>query len=316
MSAPVCVIYNPTSGRGRGARRLDALRRGLGDRATFRPTSGPGEAETLARQAAEEGFAIVAAAGGDGTAHEVANGLMEAARPEVALAVLPVGSANDYAHSLGLVADWWRRPDPTVIRRPVDVGRARCGERQRYFINGLGLGFNGAVTLESRRIRRLRGLALYGLAFLRTLLFHFRHPRMTIQYDDEPPHTMPTLLLSLALGQREGNFTVAPEALLDDGLFDYVQAGALSRRELLSFLPGMVTGRLRSDHPQVRMGRCRLVRVHSEAPLTVHVDGEFLCRPEEGQRDLEVDLLPHALTVFARLPGMAGPPSPVRADSV
>ncbi len=79
-SLDTCVIYNPTSGRGRSARRLTGLRQAWADRASFWPTTAPGQAEELALRAAHEGFATVVAAGGDGTVHEVANGLLRSER--------------------------------------------------------------------------------------------------------------------------------------------------------------------------------------------------------------------------------------------
>ena len=124
-AATICVIFNPTAGRGRARPRLERLKRCLGARAEFRPTQWAGHAEHLALEAAQEGFAFVAAAGGDGTAHEVANGILRAGRPEVTLAVFPIGSANDYAHSLGLDADWWLDGDSGVNACHVDVGKAR-----------------------------------------------------------------------------------------------------------------------------------------------------------------------------------------------
>jgi diacylglycerol kinase family enzyme len=298
-TADVCVICNPSAGRGRARQRLLRFRRVLGARVELRPTRRPGHAEELALQAAREGFATVVAAGGDGTVHEVANGLVRAGPTTANLAVLPIGSANDYAVALGLDADWWMRPDAAVGPGRVDVGVARSGGQSRYFVNGLGLGFNGAVTREARRIRGLQGVPLYGVALLQALCFHFTHPMMTVRLDDDPPRTGPTLALSLALGRREGNFVVAPDARLDDGLFDYVHAGALTRRSLLGFVPGLITGRL-PTHPAVARGRCRRATLHSEAPLTVHLDGEFFCLEEDGLHDLEVELLPGALGVFRR----------------
>jgi diacylglycerol kinase family enzyme len=301
MSQPeMCVIYNPASGRGRASRRLAALRRAWEARAAFWPTAAPGQAEELAGQAARAGFATVAAAGGDGTVHEVANGLLRADRPDVALAVLPSGSANDYAYSLGLDPDWWRQPEGVASRR-VDVGVVRAAGRSRYFVNGLGLGFNGLVTREARRIHRLQGLALYGLALLRTLSFHYALIPLSIQLDDEPERAEPTLALSLALGQREGDFVVAPQAVLDDGLFDYIHVGPCRRRELLPLLPGLFLGRgLPSGRPRIWQGRCRRVRLRAASALTVHTDGELFCVAEEDVRELEVDLLPGALCVLAK----------------
>lgn len=301
MRHEVCVIYNPASGKGRGRSRLERLRRALRDRADFRPTRSPGDGEALALHAATDGFTTIVAAGGDGTVHEVANGLLRAERLDVALAVVPVGSANDYAYSLGLDAAWWQRRDPAVAVRHVDVGVVRSGSRSRYFVNGLGLGFNGAVTLESRRIKRLQGIALYGLAVVRALLFHFCSPLMRLRLDDEPERAGPTLALTLALGQREGNFVVAPGARLDDGFFDYLHVGRLTRWQAVRLFPALVCGRLPADHPGLRTGRCRRVALTSETPLIVHVDGEFFSRPHDDVRDLEIELLPGRLRVYNKL---------------
>jgi diacylglycerol kinase family enzyme len=299
MRASVCVIYNPTAGKGRGGQRLHKLRRVLGARAAFWPTAHAGHAEELGLRATNDGFPIVAAAGGDGTAHEVANGILRARRPDVTFAVLPIGSANDYTYSLGLDSEWWLRADPRIEARPVDVGIVRATDRSRYFINGLGLGFNGAVTLQSRRIKRLQGLALYGLALFRALCFDFARPRMTVRLDADE-RTTPTLALSLAIGQREGNFVVAPDAVLDDGWFDYIHAGPLTRFDLLGFVPGLVVGRLPRNHPHAWLGRCRSAEVVSETPLTVHTDGEFFCLPQDDCRQISVELLPRRLRVFSR----------------
>lgn len=295
--AEMCVILNPTSGRGRAPRRVERLRRGLAGRAEFRVTTAAGHAEELALAAARVGFPVVAAAGGDGTLHEVANGLLRAGRPETALAVIPIGSANDYADSLGQDAEAWLRRAAVVTERRVDVGlvRSACG-RERFFINGLGLGFNGAVTMESRRVRGLQGVLLYTVALLRALCYRYTFPRMTVTLDGAR-RDLPTLAFSAALGRREGNFTLAPEAVLDDGLFDYLHAGPIGRLELLRYVPGMITGQL-PTHPQLFRGRCREVKLSSEAPVPVHLDGEMFCVPKDGVRDLEVRLLPGALRVL------------------
>src|SRR5438105_4214159 len=142
-SADLCVIFNPTAGRQRARRRVELLRRSWGTHADFWPTEGPGHAETLAYQAAQAGFRIVAAAGGDGTVHEVANGLLRAARPEVQFAVVPIGSANDYAFSLGPEGDALNGAQ-TTAERTVDVGLVSDEHgRQRHFVCCLGLGLNG-----------------------------------------------------------------------------------------------------------------------------------------------------------------------------
>jgi diacylglycerol kinase family enzyme len=294
MSKDMCVIFNPRSGRGRAARRFEALRQSWASRAAFWPTDQAGHAEDLARKAVQEGFRTVVAAGGDGTVHEVANGLLAAGTCDAAFAVLPIGSANDYAHSLA-----YGQGDGQVGgERCVDVAMASSSSgRRRYFVNCLGLGFNGKVTLEARRIKRLQGVALYGLATLRALWYHYECPPLSVTIDDQPAATMPTLMLSVLLGRREGGFVMAPEAKLDDGLLDYVHAGALSRWEVVRLLPRLALAGPPQNYPKVQMGRCRSFVVQSPVPLIVHLDGEFFAQPQDQIHDMEIRLLPRALRV-------------------
>ena len=94
---------------------------------------------------------------------------------------------------------------------------------------------------------------------------------------------------------------MAPEARLDDGWLDYIHSGALSRWEIVRLLPRVAICGPPTNNPKIRLGRCRRVRLHSAAPLIVHVDGEFFCRPEDNLRDLEIDILPAALRVRTTL---------------
>src|SRR5262249_47418388 len=174
--------------------------------------------------------------------------------------------------------------DPAVRVRQVDVGLVRdAAGRERFFVNSLGLGLNGAVTLESRRIRRLQGLALYGLATLRALWYHHACPMMTFRIDGEDWQA-PTLLVSVGIGKRGGGFVPAPKAEVDDGFFEFLHAGKLSRWEVLRFLPRVAWKGPPTDHPKVRIGRCRVLSLQSTTTLTVHLDGEFFCQPEDAVR--------------------------------
>ena len=76
--------------------------------------------------------------------------------------------------------------------------------------------------------------------------------------------------------------------------------GGVTRRQLLGYVPRMISGRMPTDDPKIRAGRCRRVAVRSEAPLVAHTDGEFFCRPEDGVRELETHILPGALRVRGR----------------
>ncbi|HEX4610217.1 MAG TPA: diacylglycerol kinase family protein [Urbifossiella sp.] len=306
MRPDTCVIYNPAAGRGRAERLLKEFLANPGVHGELRPTAAPGHAEELAREAAEQGFARVVAAGGDGTVHEVANGLIRSGRRDVVFSTWPVGSANDYAYSLGLTA-WWakRAAAPPTGTLDVDVARITAGGRERYTVNSAGVGFNGMVTIEARKIRYLRGMPLYTLAFLRAMVRHFATPRMRIRFDGGEV-AAPTLALTLGLAQREGGFPITPAADLTDGRLDYMHATRLRRWHLVRYLPAMATGNLPENHPLIRLGRAARVEVESESPLCVHADGEFICTPRDGVKELAVEVVPRRLRVEVYPPALYG----------
>lgn len=295
-----CVIVNPAAGRGQARRLIARLARREPVIAIWQ-TGDRGHAVGLAEQAVAAGYKTIIAAGGDGTVHEAANGLLRSGRTDVTLGVWPIGSANDYAFALGVKGDWPLKPRlrNRLSALPVDVGRVTAGGRVRYFINGLGIGFNGAVTYEAQRIHGLRGVALYGLAFLKAVVRHFDSPSTMISIDGKG-RQMRTLAFSVNIGKREGNFVVTPRAVLDDGFFDYVHAGPMSRWHALTMLPRLAIGNLPPDHPMIRQGRCREVRIRSEVPLWIHTDGELFAQPADKVTEVTIELLPSALRVLRR----------------
>jgi diacylglycerol kinase family enzyme len=298
------VIFNPHAGKKRALRRLRTLQAQLPGELKLWPTSHAGHAEQLALEAAQQGHELIVAAGGDGTVHETANGLLRSGRADVSLAILPLGSANDYFYSV-------QKETPVHDHGAglrVDVGLARePGGKDRYFLCCLGLGFNGMVTREARKIRGLQGIPLYGLATLRALWYHFAHPRLTVTLDEGPAITAPTLMLSLMIGNREGGFLLGPRASLTDGLFDVVLAKQLTRLQVLGLLPRLALSGTPESYPEVVQGRCRRVRLLSDEALIIHLDGEFFCVPEDGVREMDIELLPGRLRVFCQLPAAIPP---------
>ena len=308
-----CVIFNPAAGRGRAKQLIASAVNRIGG-CDLRPTSRPDHAEELARIAAEDGFARIVAAGGDGTVHEVANGVLRSGNRDVVFTTWPLGSMNDYAFALGLDRWWRERRGPEELTSTLaDVGVMRAGDRERFFVNGCGFGFNGMVTLESRRIRSLRGLPLYAAAFARAGWFDFRCPVTTVRIDGTES-VSPMLALSVNLAQREGGFPVTPTARIDDGLFDFFHARAVSRWHLVRYFPALVAGTLPADHPRFGFGRCSRVSVNCGEPLCVHTDGELFCVPADGSTDFAVEILPQRLRVevcpryHARTTAADGPP--------
>jgi len=298
---PLKVILNPVAGRGYAAKVEPEVRRLLAAEGLdfdLVRTAGPWHAAELAEQAVAEGFETVVAVGGDGTTHEVVNGLMPAAGEGVAgtLGIVPAGSGSDFAHTVGVPSDW-REACRRLARgrvRVVDVGQVTLdGRSTRYFDNTVGVGFDGVVTEQARRVKRLRGIALYLPVVLKTVFLYYKAPQVTIEYDDEST-TLSALMICIANGPREGgSFLVAPEARPDDGLFDLCIAGEVGRLAMLGLVPRFMKG-THVGHDAVTMAQARWVVISSSDELVAHADGEMLCTA--GHR-LEFEILPQRLRV-------------------
>lgn len=290
------IIVNPYSGRWKGQRSVPSVEAALREAGVDYDlvcTAGPDQAIELAREAALGGYRPVVAAGGDGTIGEVVNGLMQAAGDQVAgpLAIIPLGSANDFIQTLGTPADI--QGACQLLRtggvRTIDVGRVN----ERYFINDVGVGFEPQVTLESRKIKWLRGTLIYLVAVLRAV----RDPiqaHMTIEWDDGQRVSRPILLVSVANGRCTGGFWLTPHAELDDGELDFIFADALSRLQILRFLPEVMR-KTHLDKEPVTYGRTRHIVITSDDPLPVVADGEIMTT--EAHR-LEIEVLPGRMQVL------------------
>ena len=272
------VILNPTAGRGEAGRLADevsATLQALGVAHDVTLTRAVGDGATLAEQAKRDGCATVIAVGGDGTVSEVVNGLMRAAGDGVGgtLGIIPIGTGNDFIKMLDVPLDW-RQACAKIAAgqtRRVDVGRVN----DRFTTNGVGIGFDTLVGIESRKITWARGTAVYVIGLARTLLLTYRTPRVHIELDGEPIEQDITLI-SIANGRcYGGGFWVCPNAVVDDGLFDVCLARGLNRLQILSLVPQVMKG-THVDKPPVRMARARKVVVTSDESLPVHLDGEIL----------------------------------------
>lgn len=263
-----------------------------------------GEAVELARDAGRDGCEAVIAIGGDGTVHEVANGLMALPgdrRP--AMAILPAGSGNDFAFALGITKD-----APTLVAalrsgatRAVDVGAVRSADgRSRYFVNNVGLLLEGLVNLASHELTWPRGSGLYLRAFIQTLLQ--RPPTAQLKWRlDGIESARGAANLSIGNGPRTGGrFLLFPDASIDDGRLDYVLARPMNRARLAWEVLQSMRGKRRESDAIVR-GQFATTSLQSDAPLAAHVDGEPWLRPDEGVFAVKIEVHPGALRVISRV---------------
>lgn len=254
-------------------------------------TSAPLEALEIARHEAPR-FDAVVAAGGDGTVHEVANGLLEAASG-TALGVLPLGSGDDFNKLL-------QAGDPIArlargATRQLDAGCIDSESGRRYFVNGMDLGFGAHGARNVRRVPAvLTGFGAYLGALALTLL---RYPRLRLrlQLDDAPPQAIQTAMTAVMNGTTfGGRFKVCPAADPADGLLDVLVVDPIGRVAILALVPRILRGS-HAGHRSLRLLQAKRVAIESEAPLLVEADGEIAF---ENARRLRIQLLPGALRVM------------------
>jgi diacylglycerol kinase (ATP) len=274
------IIRNPVAGRGRASREWPLISQKFSDFEEI-VTSRPGEATAIAEKATHR---IVIACGGDGTVHEVVNGLMRGGA-RAALGVIPVGSGDDFAKMLV-------RGTTTAV----DIGKITADGEIRYFANGMDIGFGAHGARNSTLAPGfLTGFGIYFAALVMTLV---RYPLLNVRVaiDDEPARDVTTVMAAVMNGTTfGGSFRVCPEARIDDGLLDVLLVDALGRMEILGLVPKIMRGSHAGDS-RLKLLKAKRVRIESEAPLLVEADGEIAF---EAARRLEIELLPGALRVLA-----------------
>ncbi len=297
----VKVILNPVAGQGYGAKAEPELRQLLqatGLTFDLALTERPWHAAELAERAALDGYGTVVAVGGDGTVNEVVNGLLaaEAAGTTAVLGVIPAGRGSDFASNAGVPSDMagaCRRLTGTETRR-IDLGRLTVDDQPpRYFANILGVGFDAIVTVEARKVKVLRGLAVYLVSVLRTVLLYPHGPQVTLDYDGQQMD-LEALMICAGNGGREGGgFFVTPEAKLDDGVLDLCIVRQVSQLEMLRVIPLFIKG-THTKHWAVTMAKAKRLTLSSDDAMVLHIDGEVL---STAAHRITCELLPQRLSL-------------------
>jgi diacylglycerol kinase (ATP) len=297
------LILNPNANLGRAFHAAADLRTLVDEfgGADWTGTVYPTHATELALQAAEAGYELVIAAGGDGTVHEVLNGLMQVpAESRPRLGVIPLGSGNDFSHAIGLDS----RP-PFAVRqiftgqpKQIDVGKMVDGRGQcEYWDNAIGIGFDTIVTIRSRNIPVVRGFLIYLIAVIQTILLDHDAPRITFRSDLEEWEEEMLLLVMCNGGREGGGFMVSPQARPDDGIFHYAGIRRVSRLMMFRLVPEVMKG-THGRFRQTRLGEFHKLELHADRPLYIHTDGEIYSGFGMDVRNLSLEILPGAIEVM------------------
>ena len=280
------VILNPAA-RGEKAQRKRSQVEQLAGSSLVHATTRTGEAETCARRAAREGYRKVVAAGGDGTIHEVVNGIVGS---ESALGVLPLGTMNVFANEIGLPTNdldlCWRIIQGEHTRQ-VDLPLAN----ERSFVQLGGVGLDAQVLKEtSNAFRRNFGPVSYLIGAAQ--IAARRPPHLSIESENASINEGSFVLIGN--GRLYGGpFPFFKHAAIDDGLFDVVVFKRLGYLEIIKYLQDVVfSSEIRT--PEVEYFQTRHLRVSSEEEVPVELDGELV-----GNCPVDFALRDRALRVLA-----------------
>ena len=298
-------VVNPAARGGAGGKLWPALgaearRLGLGDEHVF--TEGRGHATTLVREALARGVERIVAVGGDGTSNEVVNGFFaEDGAPlgdAAALGLLAIGTGRDTIRTYGIS----KKPKRALqvladgATRRVDVGRASYateggGSGSRMFLNVGSCGLTGAVAERAMRTsNRFGGTACFLYATVTTFVA-WKNRRFHVELDGEARDQVANNVIVANGRSFGGGIQIAPQAEPDDGLFDVLIWGDVSKLDLALNLPKLYRG-THIGHPKLDLGRRRVVLVEPETPMPIELDGEL-----PGLTPVRFEVVPAALTL-------------------
>jgi diacylglycerol kinase (ATP) len=293
------AIVNPAAGGGRSAKlagpALHSLRE-KGLKIDVVASTGPGHAVELAREAYGQGYRRFIAVGGDGTAHEILNGVYDraAGKDRVALGFLPLGTGNSF------LRDFTKEGAQASLQallegrtRSVDLLRLTHGRGIIYSFNLLSVGFTADVAvLANRHFKPLGPLGYLLGVFVRVIQLRRRAFRLRCDDDADWNETRCLFLTFNNSKFTGGTMLIAPQADPTDGLIEFVRWGPIGRLGLLTMLPRLYDG-THIHHPLASRRAVRRIEFGTQVPVDVMIDGEIAtleCR--------SLDIIPGAVDIY------------------
>jgi YegS/Rv2252/BmrU family lipid kinase len=301
------IIVNPISGRGAGLASVPAIKSYLDIKRLSYDillTERPGHAIDLAQAAVKAGDDIIVGVGGDGTANEIINGLMQAQKAGLGspvMGMLAVGRGNDFAFGMNIPAGLELGLQTLTNGRQdkIDIGLVTGGDypQGRYFGNGVGIGFDAVVGFEALKMTWLSGFPNYIVAALKTIFLYYHAPAIRLEYDGHSQE-LSALMVSVMNGRRMGGgFMMAPESSNRDGLLDLCIARQVSRGRIFALIPHFMKGD-QATQKSISTARAKQIHVTAlEGSLPVHADGETICT---AGGSLTIELLPAQLSLICQ----------------
>lgn len=285
------VIVNPESNKGRTRKKWRQIKEAL--RAFLKEfkcefTERPSQATEISRTAIKEGTELVVGVGGDGTMNEIANGFYENQRiinPQTVLGIVPSGTGCDFIRSLNIPSNL-KNALKVITQAPsswIDIGRVRFKsqegkDQERFFLNVADFGIGGEVVKKVNQ-NRLRRKASSYLRCLISTFIAYKNKKVMIKIDEKDLPVEEYLVGTISNGQIFGKgMKIAPQAKLDDGLFDIVLIKGMKMLEFFRNVWKIYTGSHLS-HPKISLIRGRKIEAYPEADekdVLIELDGEQL----------------------------------------
>jgi diacylglycerol kinase (ATP) len=294
VDEPVFVVFNPHSGKGRGAQFVAPVLQGLAPakRLEHGLTLGPGDEARLAEEAIRRGFRRIVAVGGDGTWSNVGNAILRTGAP-AALGLVPGGTGCDLAKTLGIPPRDVGACCRIVLEgrtRTIDVGRVE----DKHFLNIAGFGYDVAVLEDSWNVAYLEGGALYLYCALRQLA-SYRGFSLEGEVDGRPLGKSEMLMVIVANARIfGGGFRVAPHADVEDGRLEAVSFGNMGFARRVSALVGLLRG-THLGHPGVTAVSASRLVYRFAAPPAYETDGEW---NQARSAEIVIEAVPKALRLL------------------
>ncbi|HEY2372775.1 MAG TPA: diacylglycerol kinase family protein [Gaiellaceae bacterium] len=293
-------LVNPASDSGATGKRWPELARraaqlGLTGETYF--SQRPTHLIELAERAARDGAELLVAVGGDGTLNEVVNGLARSGT-DAQLATIPLGTGMDFVRTYGIPTGFDDAVRNAVEGTPrtIDLGRVTYrewsgGPAERYFANVGSVGMSAAVAQRANGMSKmLGGKATFFYALVR-VFFEWDNTVISVQLDDAKREARMHDVIVANGRWHGGAMLLAPEAKQDDGLFDVVLIGDVTKRDFVTTAPKIYKGTYLA-HPKVELLRSQTVAVDAPERLPIELDGE-----QVGTTPVRFEVVPHAVRV-------------------
>lgn len=297
------VIVNPTSGSGKAAKKItkiEAKLKAADIEHEIEFTKYQGHAIELSKVAVENGFRQIIIVGGDGTNHEVMNGIMQqkaVPSQEVTQCLIPVGTGNDWirTHNLSRDIDTIIQNIKTGKTKLQDIGKATFqtseGQGERYFLNVAGLAYDAFIAEKMNDNPKLVSNKLVYFYLILRCLFQYKPQNTRITFNNQIVESQYYTINIGICKYSGGGMQLVPHAIPDDGLFALTTVGSMPILGVIVSTPFLYGGRIHK-HPRAFVTQTKSIKIESldDEPILLELDGEYL-----GVSPVELEIIPKAL---------------------